>query len=189
MHFQEFRKLRFQPEGPYLDRDIIEHLDFLESFASKCDHITEFGVNNAHSTAAFLSGCKGKVVSYDIVMTQSMKELASIEDIPCKWEVHLHDTGDPLLEIEETDFLFIDSKHTYDHLKKELSTHPVRVHRYIGFHDTVSHGEVSNDGGYNLKGIMPAIREFLELNPQWTIKHEFTHNNGLLICERRQGLK
>jgi len=35
------------------------------------------------------------------------------------------------------------------------------------------------------KGLLPAINEFLEQNPEWSIAASYTHNNGLLVLERK----
>jgi hypothetical protein len=92
------------------------------------------------------------------------------------------------IEIEETDFLFIDTYHEYVHLKSELKKHSSKVKQYIAFHDTVTFGEFGQDDtdsiNKNFKGLNPAINEFLEQNPQWIKKFEHTISNGLVVLER-----
>jgi hypothetical protein len=84
--------------------------------------------------------------------------------------------------IDEADLLFVDSHHTYETVSKELEIHAHKIKKYIMFHDTVAFGEVGEDGG---KGIMFAINEFLEVNPEWKIVHQATYNNGFMIIERQ----
>jgi hypothetical protein len=33
-------------------------------------------------------------------------------------------------------------------------------------------------------GLGPAVREFLEMHPEWTVKEVFTNNNGLTVLQR-----
>ena len=84
------------------------------------------------------------------------------------------------------DLLFIDTLHVYGQLKAELWAHQARARRYICLHDT----EVDRDQGEVLRmgwdvgrmaretgmstadlgrGLGPAIREFLEEFPVWTL--------------------
>jgi hypothetical protein len=84
--------------------------------------------------------------------------------------------------IEEADLLFVDSHHTYETVSKELSLHGHKIKKYIMFHDTVAYGEIGEDGGV---GILKAIHEFLEANPEWKIVHQVDYNNGFMIIERQ----
>jgi hypothetical protein len=95
-------------------------------------------------------------------------------------------------EIEETDFLFIDTLHAYAQLKKELEMHALKAKKFIAFHDTVSYGERDEDNytgviqkKHEKQGLNAAINEFLESNPQWSIEEVFTNNNGLTVLKRK----
>jgi hypothetical protein len=35
-----------------------------------------------------------------------------------------------------------------------------------------------------MRGLWPAVEEFLQENKNWSLKERFTHNNGLTILER-----
>ena len=37
-----------------------------------------------------------------------------------------------------------------------------------------------------MKGLWPAVEEFLAANPEWVLVHRFTHNNGLTILSRKE---
>lgn len=159
--------------------DINEHLPTLMKYASECDHITEMGVRYIVSTYALLMGKPKKMISYDI-HDCNWKVLQEAVRGTTDFEFKIGNTLE--IEIEETDFLFIDTYHNYDQLKEELKLHGNKARKYLGFHDTTSfekYGE-SYDGKPKL-GIWPAIDEFLIKNPHWRIKERFTNNNGLTI--------
>lgn len=169
-----------------LGSDIVLHLPVIEYYASLCEHCTEFGVREGHSTVALIAGCKGDVVSYDIEHSPVVDLLRSIK-LPCKsWAFKLGDTGSAALEMEETDFLFIDTLHTYEHVSKELALHGRKARKYLGFHDTFTCGQRDLSGpDPNVRGIMPAIQEFLAQFPgQYRTVYQTERNNGMLIVER-----
>ena len=164
--------------------DINEHLPTLKKYAEECDHITEMGVRWVVSTFAFMMGKPKKLISIDIdpvekhgIQTIDLITLAKTAGV--EFEFVLGDTTE--IEIEETDFLFIDTLHTYTQLKKELALHPSKVKKYIGFHDTTTFAQV---GEYKEVGLWPAIEEFLSSNPEWVIAEKFENNNGLTILKR-----
>ena len=164
--------------------DINEHLPTLKKYAEECDHITEMGVRWVVSTFAFMMGKPKKLISIDIdpvekhgIQTIDLISLAKTAGV--EFEFVLGDTTE--IEIEETDFLFIDTLHTYTQLKKELALHPSKVKKYIGFHDTTTFAQV---GEYKEVGLWPAIEEFLNSNPEWVIAEKFENNNGLTILKR-----
>ena len=87
------------------------------------------------------------------------------------------------IEIEFSDLLFIDTDHTYDCVKKELTLHGNKIKKYIIMHDTTTYGYTGGDGGI---GMWKAIEEFLELNTNWSIHKRYTNNNGLTILKRNK---
>ncbi len=163
-------------ESCSIESDIYQHLPKLREYADKCNHITEMGVRWGVSLYAFLSSNASKVIAYDIV------------DVRVKYGVPEFDKltlicADILkIEIEQTDFLFIDTAHNYKQLKKELALHADKVNKYIGFHDTETFGINGDDGQM---GLMPAIDEFLLNNPEWVIEYQVKFNNGLTIIKRK----
>ena len=165
--YNTYRKESFQ------ESDIVFHLPTLEHYASLCSHVTEFGVRTGKSTVALIMGCKGEVHSYDIdnsPMVRLLQEEA--ENLPCKWTFHQGDTS--VVTIEETDMLFIDTEHTYAHVKKELATSGRKARRFLAFHDIISCPQ-----------IVPAIDEFLnQYENEYTVVHRTTQNNGFLVLER-----
>lgn len=193
-HFQALKQNYYHrvAVGPFeqtttqlLGSDIVLHLPVIEYFASRVRHCTELGVREGHSTVALLSGCKGRVASYDIERSPIVDLLDAIQ-LPCEWVFHRADTGDPRLQIEETDFLFIDTLHTYEHVSKELALHARLARKYLGFHDTYTCGKFDLSGpDPSVVGILPAISEFLARYPnEYRVVYETNVNNGMVIYER-----
>lgn len=164
--------------------DINEHLITLRYYADQCVHVTELGVRKGVSTWAFLSSMAKRVVSVDVNhpddnggSLQEMRDASKEAGIDFTFIL----ADDLNIELEETDLLFMDTLHTYGHLKRELDLHSAKARKYIIFHDTVQYGAVGVDGG---EGIERAIAEFLNQGTSWIIKEVYTNNNGLLIIER-----
>jgi len=178
-HFKKIKSMTQQEvESKYQElcitpSDINEHLPILRQYADKCESIVEMGVRGCVSLFAFLSSKASKVIAVDIldVWTPEVEKLTFI----C--------ADDLQIDIEPTDFLFIDSKHTYEQLKSELKLHAEKVNKYIGFHDTFIFGRNSDDG--TVMGLLDAIEEFLLDNKEWSICYQTDVNNGLTIIERK----
>jgi len=99
------------------------------------------------------------------------------------------------------DLLFIDTWHIYGQLKRELNKFHSITNKYIIMHDTTVdefYGETirsrwnaekqSKISGIPIeeinKGLGPAIDEFLNEHPEWTLKEKLTNNNGLTVLMR-----
>jgi len=181
----------FEPRGECdpsllasLGSDIVLHLPILEYYASHCAHVTEFGLRNGHSTVALLSGCKGQVHSYDIVRYPIVDALSTWA-LPCQWCFHQQSSIDRTLNISETDLLFVDSEHTYAHVKAELALHGRKARKWLAFHDTATYGHNGSDGTH---GIVQAIGEFVEEYPEeYRTVYRTDHCNGLWVLERLGG--
>lgn len=159
--------------------EIQEHLPVLEKFAQECEQVVEFGVREGNSTVAFISGVKKKLISYDIFHTPIIDKL-KLTKLPCEWEFRLQSTSDPNHVIEQTDMLFVDTDHTYEQVKAELTIHGNKVNKYIAFHDTFKYGLKSYCG----EGINKAIYEFILASPsKWGVAYITDASNGLLILK------
>ena len=173
------------PTHALVGSDIVLHLPVLEYYASLCRHVTEFGTREGCSTVALLAGCKGEVHSYDIEVTPAKAVLEAIE-LPARWHFHVGDTGSPDTPVAETDFLFVDTLHTYDHVTKELAHHGRKATKYLAFHDTFTCGEFDLSGpDPRARGILPAIEEFLARHPgEYETAYRTSCNNGLWVLKR-----
>jgi len=176
----------------YTRSDIFEHLSILAQISSKVDSITEFGVRKIVSTWAFLYGCPKNMISIDLVNPSTHGE--NIEEVykiakenGINYEFIQGDTR--LIDIKETDVLFIDTYHEYNQLKNELFRHGNKAKKYIILHDTELFGIYGQDSetdalNTNLKGLNYAIDEFLVNNPAWSIKFKYPFSSGLTILEK-----
>lgn len=172
--------------------DINEHLPVLREYASMCNHITEMGVRGVVSTYAFLMGTPAKTIGYDIgEYKENVRECLEIaESEGLSWSFILADVLK--VEIEETDFLFIDTFHTATQLEQELKLHAGKVKKYIGFHDThtfwlsgeSSYESVSDKGTNCGRGLKYALEPFLLDHPEWSVCYQTDANNGLTIIKR-----
>jgi hypothetical protein len=79
----------------------------------------------------------------------------------------------------EIDLLFIDTYHSYTHLKAELAIHGNKVRKYLIFHDTEYFG-MRHDHDGDL-GLNFAINEFLAENKNWQYLHKVDYCNGLTV--------
>ena len=174
--------------------DINQLLPYLNVYANRCEHITEMGVRYFVSTYAFLNSTAKKVVGIDIEkqLEQYSECVYLCERSEKDFEYIISDTLK--VDIEETEFLFIDTWHEYGQLKAELERHSDKVRKYIGFHDTTTYARIGETQYYNVKasggfsksnkGLMDAIEEFLIDNKDWKIEFKTDINNGLLILKR-----
>jgi hypothetical protein len=168
--------------------DINEHLPILLEACRDVEHVTEMGVRTGVSSLAFFYGDPKKYIAYDLRKDPRIEQM--FEYARSLGKDYTYIENDVLnVEIEETDLLFIDTYHCYEQLRKELELHSDKVRKYIIFHDTFTYGRngenLSIQSFSGTKGILYAIEEFLEENPQWKIVHDVDYNNGLMIIEKK----
>jgi hypothetical protein len=170
--------------------------------------VLELGVCFGMSTAILLSARPTQMISADIRSFPLVESFsAAANELDVWWRFIQADTTYPAPWIFKPDFMFVDTLHTYDQVKAELSQHVGPEYpKVIAFHDTVLYGDVG-DGpmtpdGAPPEGINRAIEEFRADNPEWRVKYEhsyipftnqlrpFTvaehhdHGCGLLVLER-----
>lgn len=190
LRLDAYQKVMITPEHPLPKgfkaetSDIVLHLPILEYYASLCSHVTEFGVRTAQSTLALIYGCGKEIHSYDIDRSPMARLLKNIS-LPCRhWEFHRADTGVAETNVKPTEFLFVDTLHTYEHVKKELDLWGCKVSRFMAFHDTYTCGDLDKSGpDKEVKGINDAISEFMKENT-WTTVYKTDCCNGLWIIKK-----
>lgn len=154
--------------------DINEHLEALYDMACKCESIVEFGVRYGISSTAFIAARPKSLVSYDIeILPKAVERFKAGQDEGINCELVKASSFD--VELPQVDAIFIDTDHSRECLSKELSLHGNKANKFLAFHDTVS---FKNE-------IVPVIEEFMQINPHWVILHDYKHNNGLMILERK----
>lgn len=158
--------------------DINQHCARLKSLSEQCHHVTEFGMRPAASTAALLAGGPNVLVSYDRVR---YCEADLYESVVGQQRFRFCEGDSLSVDIEPTDLLFIDTRHTAEQLSQELVRHADRVNRWIVLHDTDIYGERGEDGG---PGLLHAVRDFLQSHSDWSIRESHAHQYGLMVLER-----
>jgi hypothetical protein len=180
--------------------DINEHLPTLYEYGKECAHITECGVRGAVSTWAFLAAKPTRLVSIDPVRTANIDAVETESKRNYIAYTFIKDS-DLKCAMESTELLFIDTWHVYGQLKRELARWHSNVSKYIILHDTTVDGilgetirskldakKQSRESGIPeheiLKGLWPAVEEFLAEHSEWTLDKRYTNNNGLTILKR-----
>lgn len=184
--------------------DINEHIPVLRQLANECASVTEIGVRSIVSTWGILQGLsensfpQKKYLGIDLQyppsdQLQLANKLAEENGIDFSfWAVN-----DMQIEIEPVDMLFIDSLHTYCHLTYELEAFSSKVQKYLCFHDTSDPWGNRDDDAYygnyseypswydrSKRGLWPAVSDFLERHPEWSLFERRTNNHGFTILEK-----
>lgn len=164
--------------------DISEHCPTLSRLAGECDHVTEFGTGTGTSTTALLHGGPRRLVCYDINHVGEFDNVVRLGRRPdSRTSFVFHEQNSLEADIEPTDLLFIDTLHVTEQLRAELAMHERKVRRYIALHDTATFGGRGEWTGHG--GLLPALDEFVERHPEWSIKERFDNNNGLTVLARQ----
>jgi hypothetical protein len=159
-------------------RDLDEHLEFLRDLASDCNHITEIS-KRKESFVAFAASKPKTLISHNLEPHSLMDYLGLI--LPDTNIVRTSYDTTEVEEIEKTDLLFIDTRHTYDTMTDELRKHSSSVKRYIVCRGTSTSGERGEDGR---RGIMVALRDFMDQNPEWSVITHRTNQYGMTVIGR-----
>ena len=190
--------------------DINEHLPTLRKYATECETIFETGVRGVVSSWAFADGLRdnGKDTKKLHVNDISSCQIESLGRECANSGVELTSVWKNNLELDVTgwafDMTFIDTWHVYGQLKRELEKFAPVTKKYMVMHDTTVdeiHGETARWMGGRptaerqsketgipvdeiMKGLWPAVEEFLEAHDDWTLHERFTNNNGLTILKK-----
>jgi len=184
--------------------DINEHLFALRFLAMQCSSVMEIGVRTMVSSWGVLQGlsespsASRSYLGIDIdspppATLNLAKRLAAGNGISFDfWQAN-----DMHVDIGPTDMLFIDTLHTYCHLTYELEKFSPKVNQYIAIHDTSpTWGDIdctSYLGDYSeyppeydrtKRGLWPAVVDFLQRHPEWTLYDRRLNNNGLTVLKR-----
>lgn len=164
-----------------IPRDLNEHMETLRKYADMCTRVTEFS-NRHESAVALLAARPLKAVIYNTETHATLD--AVIKLLGDESNVKYYTSYSGVTDIEDTDFLFLDTKHTYEQLTSELLRFSKRVKRFIAIHDTQIYSESGEDGG---PGLLTAIRKFLKDNQQWSIILHNANQYGLTIigCDKQ----
>ena len=184
--------------------DIWEHLPTLANYASLCVCVTECGVRGAVSSYALATGLLETPGAKLIQVDPDTSPASETFRAECKQQglpVVYYAQSDLDCPMEPTDLLFIDTWHVYGQLKRELTRWHPHVRKFILLHDTEVdkwRGETLRCGGdipalsqrfgipqsEIMRGLWPAVREFLAEHPDWTLQRQDTNCNGLTVLAR-----
>ena len=180
--------------------DINEHLPVLYNLAKTCSSVVEIGLRTMVSSWALLHGLAESslptrsylgidIASPPLESLALAKRLAGAKGISFEFI----QADDRQVEIGPTEMLFIDSLHTYCHLTTELEKFSPHVSKYIALHDTSDPWGNQDEGGYSecppgydraKRGLWPAVEDFLQRHPEWTLHERRFNNHGLTILKR-----
>jgi hypothetical protein len=170
----------------YLDRlrghDLSAHMEDLYALARECNTVTEFGTRSGNSLAAFMAARPDRITCYDLDFSKLQKYLFNAAAKELGVELRLIEQDTNLVDIEITDLLLLDSRHTKEQVANELKN-AERVQKFIALHDTLRYGGKGENGA---SGILEALDAFLNGPGQdWEIKDIDTRQNGLTVLKRR----
>jgi hypothetical protein len=192
--------------------DINEHVPTLYKYSKECKSVLELGVRSAVSSFAFIKGLSDNelsektLVSCDVNPVSSEENKKLIKKYCNKYNINYtfllkNDLDITNEEVSNVDLTFIDTWHIYGQMIRELTKFAPITNKYIVMHDTEldkEFGETvrskwsaeaqSKESGIPveeiLRGVWPAVEEFLSANPNWKIDHHVTNNNGLTVLKR-----
>jgi hypothetical protein len=161
-------------------RDLNQHIPKLTELASQCDHVTDIS-ERRESVIGLAAGNPGRLISYNtdwnhglVRLLQTMAPNATIMELP-------HNSPKPL-DINPTDLLFIDTRHSGEMLLEDLRHYSRVVRRWIARHDTQTYLGTGPDGK---AGFHWAIRTFLDENPDWFVAYHTGKQHGLTVLGKR----
>ena len=161
--------------------DINEHVGALRELAARCPVVVDCGTRYNVSTIALAAGVQSMGGELHVVALTEPAEINQLRKLQTKvkWIA-----GDSLTaDIPICDMLFLDTIHTADHVWRELNRLAPSVRRYIVLHDTISFGQVGEDGQ---PGLLSAVHAFITAHPEWTVIKHYHNNNGLLVLSQDQ---
>ena len=183
--------------------DIHEHIPDLKELASECSSAVEIGVRSMVSTWGILEGLPKSANSTYIGIDLSAPPNHSLSKAKLICQVlgidfQFWQGNDMILNIPPVDMLFIDSLHTYCHLTFELEKFSPQVAKYIALHDTSGLWGEKDETCYrgnrseypawidrSKRGLWPAVVDFLERHPEWTLYRRKLNNNGFTVLKRK----
>lgn len=162
-----------------IKRDLNEHLPALRDLADKCERVTEIS-KRRESTVAMLSARPARLVSHQLEHDDQTlnRAIKYAKDDGVDVTVFPLPQGRSVSEIEGTELLLIDHDHRAAVLRQQLEDLAPKVSRFIVLHDTQTYGETGTDGG---PGLLPAMRHYMQQNPQWSVISHSTDQHGLTV--------
>lgn len=165
-----------------LPRDLNEHMAAFKVLTESAGGTVVELTGRRESTIAFLAGRPDRLYSFTTEIDNHVLKAAHLVADKTKFTSRPFQPGSVIDNIPENDLLFVDTKHTYAHLKAELAAYGPRCRRYIVLHDTEVFGMKGEDGQLGLRF---AIAEFCDSHPEWAVVDHTTQQHGLTVLSRR----
>lgn len=173
-------------------RDINEHMQKLRELAASCSRILEFSIRR-ESTTAFMAG----LLDQGERESTQYRELISVnpeKDHVAEYFSSKSDSVNLIYKegvfysidppsVKTVDLLFINQRHNYLDVYSTLENWGILSKRYIVLHNTDIYGETGQDGG---PGILKAVRDYIGLNPIWSVIEHYNHQHGLTVLGCQQ---
>lgn len=166
-----------------IPRDLNEHMEAFRALviAAKNDSspcvVVEL-TGRRESTLAFIAGRPESLVSYSTEVDQHCYKAANLVVETTKFEPRPFTMDQIVEDMPENDLLFIDTRHNFKHLTKELEKYNQHCRRFIVLHDTEVYGVRGDDSGL---GLNQAIAEFCDKNPKWAVIDHTKAQYGLTV--------
>jgi cephalosporin hydroxylase len=155
----------------------IKYLFKIKELLDNCNSYRELGTNQGASAFIAIST---KVQFLDLIdiSFEGMETNKSILDLYAKdnnKKINYYENSSLDIDINySTDFLFVDSLHEPNHVKKEIEKYHPLTSKYIMFHDTTLYPK-----------LMPVIKNFLNENSEWEILEIENSFAGHTIIKRK----
>lgn len=154
------------------------YTDILIKYASydSVKTVTELGVFQGISTSAFMTTNINKLYSFDIALENININLYKKLNPGIDWTIDIKNSIKDI--IPNTDLLFIDTKHKYNHVFQELNLHHICVEKFIIIHDT----------NYPLKSknkVQNAVQDFVTRYPIWNTILHYEEYTGIMVLEKQ----
>lgn len=167
-------------EALAIDSDVREHLPILRSFAERSQTIVELGFRLGISASALMAGEPRKLTIVDwnlfpYEVHQERLDQFRMVGLEQDTEVEFWESDSLSVRLPNTDMMFLDTFHTYEHLFLELIRHADSIKKYIFIHDT---------DDPTCPGMFNAIEDFLMDNKQWRMELRLRKRPGLVLLER-----
>lgn len=164
------------------------YLEPLMEVAKECAHITEFGIFQGQSIAAFLVNKPSKIVAYDINM--SLVDIPYFTKLSGQTTLYFKQANSLFFSIKEkTCLLFLDTRHVYEHVWTELKNHGNMSTKYIVIHDTNCPPPEKRKEPFTLfpdKLVRDAVLDWIKENEDWEVYKDITIETGMMILKRKQ---
>jgi cephalosporin hydroxylase len=169
---QEYDKANGSPEW---------YTEILKKYTSGLNTVTEFGTWNGVSTICFAIANVKKIISCDINFERVDRKLITklCNDRGIEIEFVAQNSVSGTKEFP-ADFVFLDTLHNYEHVKKEIERRGESAQKYLAVHDTNYPPPRKNP----TKLVRDAVYEFLDGHKDFELELEDRTETGIMILKR-----